>query len=96
MGRRELHQLRKGHQLAVVRRVRRHQTKRQQLGVDAVHRTRPRQSHLHRSQVHHSRLFAVPGVRAVVQRNVLIALLRVRRGHPGTATLGARQLQIGR
>lgn len=37
VGRRELHKLREGHQLAVVRRVRRHQAKCQQLGVDAFH-----------------------------------------------------------
>lgn len=96
VGRRELHQLREGHQLAVVRRVRRDQIEREQLGVDAVHRTRAGQSHLHRSQVHHPGLFAVPGVRAVVQGDVFAALLRVRRGHPGTAALGTRQLQISR
>lgn len=96
MGRRKLHQLREGHQLAVVRRVRRDQTKRQQLGVDAVHRTRAGQSYLHRSQVHHKGLFAVPGIRTLVQGNVFFALLRIRRGHQGTAALGTRQLQIGR
>jgi len=96
VGRRELHQFREGHQLAVVRRVRRDQTKRQQLGVDAVHRTRSGQSHLHRGEVHHQGLFAVPGIRAVVQGDVLAAVLRVRRGHQRTAALGARQLQISR
>lgn len=96
MGRGELHKLREGHQLAVVRRVRRDQTKREQLGVDAVHRTRAGQSHLHRGEVHHQGLFAVPGIRVVVQGDVFVALLRVRRGHQRTAALGARQLQISR
>lgn len=77
MGRRELHKLREGHQLAVVRRVRCHQAKRQQLGVDAFHRTRASQSHLHRSQIHHQGLFAVPGICAVLQGNVFPALLRI-------------------
>jgi len=81
VGRRELHKFWKGHQLAVVRRVRCHQAKCQQLGVDAFYRARSCQSHLHRSQVYHSRLFAVPGVRVVVQRNVFTALLWVWRGH---------------
>lgn len=96
MGRRELHKLREGHQLAVVRGVRRDQTEREQLGVDAVHRTRSGQSHLHRGEVHHQGLFAVPGIRVVVQGDVLAAVLRVRRGHAGTAALGTGQLQVGR
>lgn len=93
MGGRELHQLREGHQLAVVRGLRCGLQQRQQLAVDAVRREGHGQPHLHRDQVHHPRLLPVPGQRSQLQGDLLAALLRVRRGDPRTASLGTGELQ---
>lgn len=93
MGRGELHQLREGHQLAVVCGVRCGLQQCQQLAVDAFRRERHGQPHLHRDQVHHTRLFPVPGQRSQLQGNLLAPLLRIRRGDPRTASMGTRELQ---
>ena len=96
VGGRKLHQLREGHQLALVRRLRRCLQQRQQLAVDAVHRARWGQPHLHRSQVLDARLLALPRHGALVQGNLQPPLLRVRRRHAGAASVGARLVQTHR
>lgn len=77
MGGRKFHKFRKGNQLEIVCRLRRRLQQRQQLAVDAVHRTRRGQSHLHRDQILHARLLAFPRNGAVVQGDIFTALLRV-------------------
>lgn len=93
VGRGVLHQFRQGHQLAQLRRLRRRLPQRQQLAVVAVHRSRPRQSPLHRDPVHDTRLLAVPRQRAVLQGDVQSAVLRVRCGDARTAALAAGVVQ---
>lgn len=73
----EFHQLREGHQLEIVRGVRRGLQQRQQLAVDAVYRARRGQPHLHRDQVFDARLLPLPRHGPLMQRDVFLALLRV-------------------
>lgn len=75
MGRGKFHQLREGHQLEVLRRLRRRLPERQQLAVDAVHRERTGEQNLHRNQVHHPGLFPVSGERPQLQGDLQSPLL---------------------
>ena len=85
-----------GHQLEVVRRLRRRLPERQQLAVDAVHHAARRQPHLHRDQVLAQELRPLPGDGAAVQGDLLAAILRVRRGDEGASAVAARELQADR
>ena len=54
MGGRVVHELRQGHQLAELRRLRRSVQQREQLAVDAVHREGTGEPHVHRNTIHDS------------------------------------------
>lgn len=96
MGGGEFHQLREGHQLEIVRGVRRGLQQRQQLAVDAVYRARRGQPHLHRDQVFDARLLPLSRHGPLMQRDVFLALLRVWRCYARTAALGTWKLQAHR
>lgn len=82
VGRGELHGLRQGYQLAVVRRLRRPVPPGGQLAVDAVYRARSGQANPHRDEVLCPGLFDVPRRDEDLQGDLLSALPRVRRRTP--------------